>query len=282
MSKALDGDLIGAICEFDQVLRLNPDHAEAFYNRGLLQHRLGHAQAACRDYAEAIRVNPRKANAFLHRGLTRFELGDKFGAISDFNETLRLNPVCIDASYHRGLARCELSDKCGAIADFERVLQINPESAEAYSALGRVYSEIGNSQKADQCFQKAHQLRARHPAEAAQEAVAEPSNLPSKRRKQYINVMERLVSSEYEAQTATLSAHSLGQIDRTDVEAWALNRLPAHYATSRRWADATARQLLSTHRDQIAATIREGIVAVSRNWQPVEEALLPDEISRPC
>jgi Tetratricopeptide repeat len=47
--------------ELDEAIRLNPNNAKAYYNRGFAQFLLGNIQAAITDYNEVIRLNPELA-----------------------------------------------------------------------------------------------------------------------------------------------------------------------------------------------------------------------------
>ncbi len=67
-----------------------------------------------------LRLNPNDALAYYNRGITRRELGNKKGAIEDYNQVLRLNPNDALAYYNRGITRRELGDKKGALADFQQ------------------------------------------------------------------------------------------------------------------------------------------------------------------
>ena len=51
---------------------------------------LGDKQGAIVDYNEAIRINPNYDDAYNNRGNAKSELGDKQGAIADYREAARL------------------------------------------------------------------------------------------------------------------------------------------------------------------------------------------------
>ncbi|MFM5886941.1 MAG: tetratricopeptide repeat protein, partial [Dolichospermum sp.] len=51
---------------------------------------LGDKQGAIDDYTQAIKINPNYANAYYGRGFVRNELRDKQGAIDDFQQAAKL------------------------------------------------------------------------------------------------------------------------------------------------------------------------------------------------
>jgi tetratricopeptide (TPR) repeat protein len=148
----------GAIAVFDQVIRLNPQYAFAYNNRGLARYGLDDRQGAIQDYNEAIRLNPQLAGAYSNRGNARSALGDKQGAIQDYNEAIRLNPQLADAYNNRGNARSDLGDRQGAIQDYNEAIRINPQFAGAYSNRGLVRSALGDKQGAIQDYNEAIRL----------------------------------------------------------------------------------------------------------------------------
>ncbi|RAM48115.1 MAG: hypothetical protein C6Y22_29610, partial [Hapalosiphonaceae cyanobacterium JJU2] len=85
-------DYKGAIADLTQAIRLNPNYAEAHYNRGNARYYLGDKQGAIADYNSAIKINPNLAQAYNNRGNVRSELGDKQGAIADYNSAIKINP----------------------------------------------------------------------------------------------------------------------------------------------------------------------------------------------
>ena len=67
--------------------RINPNHAQAYNNRGNTRRSLGSNQDAIADFERALRINPNLFQAYYNRGLARRSLGDKQGALADYNET---------------------------------------------------------------------------------------------------------------------------------------------------------------------------------------------------
>ena len=67
------GDYKGAITDYTQAIRLNPDYADAYYNRGNAKSKLGQHFAAIADYDIAIRLNPDDAGAYYNRGNAKIQ-----------------------------------------------------------------------------------------------------------------------------------------------------------------------------------------------------------------
>jgi tetratricopeptide (TPR) repeat protein len=152
------GDKQRAIKDYTQAIKINPNDADAYYNRGIVRYQLGDKQGAIDDYTQAIKINPNLALAYVLRGSARYELGDKPGAIDDYTQAIKINPNLALAYYVRGIVRDELGDKQGAIADYTQAIKINPKDADAYYNRGVVRDELGDKQEAIDDFQQAAKL----------------------------------------------------------------------------------------------------------------------------
>ncbi|BAT56404.1 TPR domain protein [Nostoc sp. NIES-3756] len=142
------GDRQAAIEDYNQAIKANPNLAVAYYNRGLARYDLGDKQTAIEDYTQAVTINPNNANAYYNRGLTRYELGDKQTAIEDYTQAIKVDPNYANAYYNRGLARYDIGDKQTAIEDYTQAIAIRPEYANAYIGRGLARSDLGNKQAA--------------------------------------------------------------------------------------------------------------------------------------
>ncbi|MDB9478202.1 tetratricopeptide repeat-containing serine protease family protein [Dolichospermum circinale CS-537/03] len=138
------GDKPGAIDDFNQAIKFNPNLAQAYYNRGNVRDELGDKQGAIDDYTLAIKINPNYALAYYNRGVVRNELGDKQGAIDDYTQAIKINPNYAEAYSNRGNVRYESGDKQGAIDDYTLAIKINPNYAQAYNNRGNVRDDLGD------------------------------------------------------------------------------------------------------------------------------------------
>jgi tetratricopeptide (TPR) repeat protein len=78
---------------YTEAIRLKPDYAYAYFNRGNARRGKGDHDGALKDYAEAIRLKPDYANAYYNRGIVQRDKGDPASAkaaIADFQKYLDL------------------------------------------------------------------------------------------------------------------------------------------------------------------------------------------------
>jgi len=131
----LKGDKDQAIADYNQAIRLDPNYAYAYYNRGLAYYDKKDYDRAIADYNQAIRLDPNYAYAYSNRGLVYYVKKDYDRAIADYNQAIRLDPNYADAYYNRGLAYYDKKDYDRAIADYTQVIKLNPNDADAKKLL---------------------------------------------------------------------------------------------------------------------------------------------------
>ncbi len=117
-------DYRGAIADYSEAIRLNPNYAEAYLNRGDTHYDLGDKQGALADYNAALNINPNYANAYIGRGNVRDDLGDNQGAIADYNAALKINPNNAYAYYNRAIAYKNWGNKEGVIVDLQKAAEL--------------------------------------------------------------------------------------------------------------------------------------------------------------
>ena len=69
------GEFKNAIKVYDTVIRLAPDFADAYINRGDVRRKLGDLKGAIKDYDTAIRLGDDYAYVYFNRGLAKSRLG---------------------------------------------------------------------------------------------------------------------------------------------------------------------------------------------------------------
>lgn len=94
---AEQGDLDGAIQEYQEALRIKPDYAKAHSSLGIAFTQKGNLDAAIHEYQEALRINPYDAQSHSNLGIAFAQKGDLDSAIHAFQEALRINTDYLDA-----------------------------------------------------------------------------------------------------------------------------------------------------------------------------------------
>ncbi len=120
--------------EYNELIKLDPNCASTFYDRGLIKHLLGQYREAIQDYDRAIALDPNYSYAFNNRGLSKKQLGLHQAAIEDFNQAIALDSSYPETFANRGGAKCQLGEYKSAIEDFDRVLVLKPNHLEVINA----------------------------------------------------------------------------------------------------------------------------------------------------
>jgi tetratricopeptide (TPR) repeat protein len=142
------GDKFLAIADYNQAIKINPNFAAAYYNRGVIHAEMGEKLLAIADYNTAIKIDPNNADVYNNRGSVHFALGNKLLAIADYNTAIKINPYYGEAYYNQGIAHSALGEKLLAIKDYTSAIKINPNYSEAYYNRGNAHSALGDKQKA--------------------------------------------------------------------------------------------------------------------------------------
>jgi tetratricopeptide (TPR) repeat protein len=192
VNKLRNFDNKGAIADFDQVIRLNPNNAMAYRDRALARLRLadeagacadldrslqlnsqdgltysrratcrsflGNRQGAQQDINQAVQLSPNDARVLVNRGNFRHQQKDYKGAISDHTEAIRLDPQLANAYNGRGFARAALGDRQGALTDYNEAIRLTPKDVAAYISRGVARSDWGDKQGAIQDYTEAIRL----------------------------------------------------------------------------------------------------------------------------
>ena len=102
-------------------IRLRPDYAEAYNDRGHSYHwRGGKADRALADFTRAIELRPNYPTAYNNRGVFYMAGGHASKGIPEFDRALELNPNFRNAYVNRGNARLRLLQVRAALDDFHR------------------------------------------------------------------------------------------------------------------------------------------------------------------
>lgn len=125
LTKLLAGDSSGAKFDFQQTLTLNPESSLAKHNLAILTSS-NNSMEKEKLLTDAIEINP-LPYSYAERGSIRMKTGNLAGALADYTEAIRLDPTEVDYWLNRGIVKEQSNDVKGAIADYKKVLQLKPD-----------------------------------------------------------------------------------------------------------------------------------------------------------
>ncbi|MFA5327871.1 MAG: tetratricopeptide repeat protein [Prolixibacteraceae bacterium] len=126
------GNYVGAIENFNIVIKFKPHLPEPYYFRGIAKHQLEDFRGAIQDYDKAIEIKPYYPDAFMYRGLAYLQLNEYAKSIVDYNRAVELDPNNATIYNNRGIAKISMKDIDGAIKDYDKALEINPKFTNSY------------------------------------------------------------------------------------------------------------------------------------------------------
>lgn len=126
----------------------NPKSAEAFYERGLINHDLEEYDKAIADFGIAITLKPKYGEAYLQRGAVYVSKWKLKKSLKDLNRASELMPLSSKVYCYIGFAYTFMSDFSKAIENYNKAIQINPDSEIAYLNRGIAFWRNGNIESA--------------------------------------------------------------------------------------------------------------------------------------
>jgi tetratricopeptide (TPR) repeat protein/curved DNA-binding protein CbpA len=137
------GDFLGAIGNFDEAIRLNPNDAQSYNIRGNVWDELGVLERALADYDESIRIDPNNPVVFHDRAIMWRRNGELDKALIDLDWAIRFGFSDARMYCDRGLVWYETGHHDRAIADFDRAIKVDRNFAAAYINRGLLLHRNG-------------------------------------------------------------------------------------------------------------------------------------------
>ena len=178
-----------AIEIYDKAIEINPNYAEAYFNKGVCLSNLNFKTEAIDMYNKAIELNPNFIDAYFQRGYCFYNLKKYQKAMVEMNKVLELDPNYYQAYYEKGFCFqkmkryeeaiieiskaieqnkyfekayfqrgycCELiKDYSSAIKDYQKVIELNKHNYMVYYRLGLSYLAVNNLTSALDMFEEA-------------------------------------------------------------------------------------------------------------------------------
>ena len=138
------GDYDRAIANYTEALKLKPNYAFAYGNRGLSFLRKEDYDKAIADFNQALKLKLDKldnAKVYINQGLAYVGKKDYDKAIADYTQAVKLKPDYADAYNNRGDAYFNKKNYEEAIADYTQAIKLKSDDADAYNVRGIAYGE---------------------------------------------------------------------------------------------------------------------------------------------
>ena len=153
-----------AIALIDRAIKLSPNNAVFFSNRGNALKDLKHLDEALASYDSALAIKPDFAEALNNRGNTLQELKRFDDALESYHRCLAIKPAYAKALNSRGNALRELKRFDDALASYDRALATKPDFAEALNNRGNTLRDLNRFEEALTNYDRALAIKADYAA----------------------------------------------------------------------------------------------------------------------
>ena len=126
------GQLAEAQLIYEKILRKQSNHFDALHLLGVIFWQTRQLERAVELIDKAIKISPNNAAFYSNRGNALQGLKQFDAAIADYDKAIQLKPDLADAYSNRGLALQDLKQFDAAIASYDKAIQLKPDLADAY------------------------------------------------------------------------------------------------------------------------------------------------------
>nr|XP_015206045.1 PREDICTED: tetratricopeptide repeat protein 6 isoform X1 [Lepisosteus oculatus] len=134
-------NLLQALEAFSNAVKINPDYADAFYQRGLCRMRLQQSKSV-QDFNRALSINPNLFQVYLSRAAFYGDKGRYSKAILNCNEAIKIQPKSVRAYLYRGVLKFYMKVYRYAVEDLTTAVSIDKMCSLAYYNRGVCYQEM--------------------------------------------------------------------------------------------------------------------------------------------
>ena len=146
-----------AIALLQDALNKFPNDAEIFFNLGIL-YNFTDKQAAASYYKKTITLNPFHAMAYYNLGVLYIGLSDTQGAISMLKKTIEINPDFTAAYAQLAILYNDPAKKEELVSLYKQAIKRNLDFFDAYYYIGNLYQESSREKEAVLLYKRAIQI----------------------------------------------------------------------------------------------------------------------------
>lgn len=151
------GDLPRAESIYRDIVRIDPQHADALHLLGLAAHQRNKNADAVDYISRAIQSNDAFAPYYGNLGVACLRLGNREQALQCFQKALELDPQFADAYFNLGTLHFDSANWEKARECYDRGLKINGDDVRSWQNLGMIHEKLERYDEAIDCYR--HVLR---------------------------------------------------------------------------------------------------------------------------
>ena len=151
-----------AIEAYQQAIRIQPNHADAYNNLGTIFINQNRIDDAIEAYQQAIQIQPNQGEAYYNLGNALHRQEKLEEAIEAYQQAIRIQPNYADAYNNLGVVLIDHEKLEESVQIYQKTLEIQPNYADAYNNLGNALREQGKLEESIRIFQKATYIQPNH------------------------------------------------------------------------------------------------------------------------
>ena len=155
----MEGRYAEAIASYEKALKIHPEMADTWNNRGVVLTKLQKYDDAIASYDRALQVRPEYPDAWNNRGVCLLELQQYQEAIVSYEQAIKVKPDYADAWNNRGVSLAKLQNYQEAVKSYNQALAIKNDYSDAWNNRGVSLSKLGIYGEAIACYENAAKLR---------------------------------------------------------------------------------------------------------------------------
>jgi tetratricopeptide (TPR) repeat protein len=152
------GNYKEALCNYNHAVTIENKNSLTYFHRGTFYNEIGNFKNALKDLDMAVKLNSKASGAFVNRGITLRSLGRNDESLSDFNQAIALDVYNSEAWFNRATLKLVSGKFDNALPDFSEAISLNPDYFEAYSNRGAAYAYLKRMDNSLRDFNKAIEI----------------------------------------------------------------------------------------------------------------------------
>jgi tetratricopeptide (TPR) repeat protein len=136
MQFAMKNDPDQALPYIERAIQLDPQFADAYVQKGVIEGYKGHCEAAIQEFNRALELNSRLARAYSNRGNCYWNFKNTDQAIRDYSASLALDSTQPEVFATRGMAYSKVGNWQQADPDLREAIRLGSRNLSAYHNLG--------------------------------------------------------------------------------------------------------------------------------------------------